>query len=104
LLVAAVEGARRALPSGHFRTGAFLRNYGRCLLAQQRYEEAETTLLESHEFLARTLGPNHEATIDVVEMLGELYVAWGRPDKAAEYESLLGRPQEATASDGGAGS
>jgi tetratricopeptide (TPR) repeat protein len=63
--------------------------YGRCLTALGRYEEAETVLLEVDGV---GIVPARYALID-------LYDAWGKPEKAAEYRELLSTPQEVKASE-----
>ena len=50
-------------------------HYGQCLASAARYEQAEAVLLAVH-------GSGDESS---TEAIIDLYVAWGRPDKAAEY-------------------
>jgi tetratricopeptide (TPR) repeat protein len=64
-------------------------HYSRCLTALQRFEEAETILLEVD---GNDLWLAHQA-------LADLYDAWGKPEKAAEYRELLSAPQEGGASE-----
>jgi len=47
----AIERGRRILPEGHWLRARTLYTYGETLLAQQRYAEAEETLLEAHSIL-----------------------------------------------------
>ncbi|MHC4140310.1 MAG: tetratricopeptide repeat protein [Planctomycetota bacterium] len=61
--------------------------YGRCLTALGRHEEAETVLLAVDGV---GIVPARYALID-------LYDAWGKPEKAAEYRALLSAPQEVEA-------
>jgi tetratricopeptide (TPR) repeat protein len=68
---------------------------GECLTELRRYDEAESLLqaalpiLQSSE---RTFELRREADITrTMERLVELYVAWGRPQEAAEYRTLLER-------------
>ncbi len=50
-------------------------HYGRCLVALRHYEEAETVLLAIHD-------SGDESALNA---LIDLYVAWGKPENAAEY-------------------
>ena len=95
----AVAGARRALPEGHWITGAFLGGFGKTLIELQRYGDAERALLEAHEIILKGLGPNHERTIEQIELLTTLYEAWGNAEKTAEWRAKLPAEQEAVASD-----
>ena len=62
----------------------------------QRYDEAETELLEAHAILKAGLGDDHERTVLAVQRLAALYKAWdaadpgkGHAEKAAKYRSML---------------
>lgn len=78
---------------------------GAALAGQQRYEEAEPLLVTSYASLRDKLGdscktsrpgpcvswearPTH-VTREALERLVELYEAWGKEEKAAEYRALL---------------
>ncbi len=96
LFAQAVAGAREAWPARHWATGVILGGYGETLTALQRYEEAETALLEAYELIFAGLGPDHEYTIGVVEFIADLYTAWheaepdkGHDAKAAEWRAKL---------------
>jgi len=95
----AVAVSRRVWPEGSWFTGAFLGEYGPTLIKLQRYEDAEVALREAHDTLTATRGPDFERTITVAESLVELYDAWGKPQKAAEYRAKLPAEQDAAASD-----
>ena len=69
-------------------------NYGICLLKMERYAEAETEDLASYEGLAAVAGPQHAKTLEAAGRLVDLYEAWNKPDKAAEYRALLPRKEE----------
>jgi outer membrane protein assembly factor BamD (BamD/ComL family) len=43
--------------------------------------------------LQTELGEQQERTQKAVSRLVELYEAWGKPDKAAEYRALLDKPE-----------
>ena len=106
-LTFASQGARRSLPQGHWNTGVFLARYGMTLAKLRRHEDAEETLLESHQILSAALGPDHERTIKVNESLADLYTAWheaepgnGYDTKAAEWRAKLPVEEKATEGDG----
>jgi tetratricopeptide (TPR) repeat protein len=89
LLAEAVAGAGRALPREHDVTGGTIRKYGVSLKALERYDEAEAKLLEAHEILVAAVGADHPQTQKVIPNLVDLYEAWGKPDKAAEWRAKL---------------
>jgi tetratricopeptide (TPR) repeat protein len=66
---------------------------GRALLEQKKYAEAEPFLLQGHEGMAQReakIPPKDKARlIQTVEHLVQLYDAWGKPDKAAEWRAKL---------------
>ncbi len=79
--------------------GNYLGKHGRALAALQRFDDAESALLEAHGILQTALGDENEQTGRVVGYLADLYDAWGMPELAAEYRALLPVAQEATAHD-----
>ena len=88
-----VVAARETLGADHWLYGAFLRNHGRALAALQRFDDAESALLEAHGILQTALGDEHKQTRRVVGYLADLYDAWGKPDKAAEWRAKLGEEE-----------
>ncbi len=88
----AVDRARRSLSAGHWRTGVHLHSYGRTLTKLARHEDAEQALLEAQGILSASLGAEHQLTMKAVNALADLYDAWGKPDKAAEWRAKL--PEE----------
>jgi tetratricopeptide (TPR) repeat protein len=64
-------------------------HHGRCLTELERFEEAEAVLLDAYN------GDKEPA----LEALIDLYDAWGKPEKAAEYRELLQEAQDAIDSD-----
>jgi tetratricopeptide (TPR) repeat protein len=71
---------------------------GGCLLGQEKFAEAEPLLLEGYEGLkAReaTIPPQGKVRLtEAGERLVQLYDAWGRPAKAAEWRTKLKSPAE----------
>ncbi len=94
-----VLAAREALGAEHYLHGNFLGKQGRALAALQRFDDAESAMLEAHGILQAALGDEDEQTRRVVGYLADLYDAWGKPEKAAEYRALLPEPQGAVAID-----
>lgn len=89
LLKEAIAGARLTLPPGHGNTGAYLRYYGRLLLRTGRFGEAEEALLESQAIMSGKYGEEDYQTIEILELLVELYKDWGKSAKAAEYSAMI---------------
>jgi tetratricopeptide (TPR) repeat protein len=65
------------------------RDYGRCLLEIKRYYEAEEQLTRAFDGYKAALGMEHMFTQECLRLLLELYEAWGKPEKAAEYRAML---------------
>ncbi len=90
----AVVAARETLGAEDWWHGNFLGKHGRALAALQRFDDAESTLLEAHGILQTALGDEHEHTKRVVGYLADLYDAWGKPEKAAEWRAKLAEEPE----------
>ena len=73
--------------------------YARALTAIHRYPEAESMLRSAYEGRAKMSGPDHDATQSVIVALADLYDAWGKPKKAAEYRALVREAKEGKAPD-----
>ena len=94
-----VNVARSTIGPEHWFAGNFLGKHGRALAALGRYDEAEAARFEAHGTLVAALGDRHGQTTRVVGYLADLYDAWGKPEQAAEWRSMLPVEQEATAKD-----
>ncbi len=81
--------ARKALPPDHDNLAKHRCNHAACLILLKRYEPAEKELLGDYEDLKNRLGPRAPQTKQVVGLLVQLYNAWDRPDKAAEFKTLF---------------
>ncbi|MBZ0269653.1 serine/threonine-protein kinase [bacterium] len=92
LIRQALEGTRKTTPDNKAYIGARAYYLGKCLTGLGRYGEAESTLLEAHATLAEALGPDHGLTRSCIRSLGDLYEAWGKPDRSAEWRAKL--PEE----------
>jgi tetratricopeptide (TPR) repeat protein len=69
---------------------------GASLLGQGKYAEAEPLLIEGYEGL-RKLSPAISVDANLPEAgqrLVQLYTAWGKPEKAAEWRQRLERPEK----------
>jgi tetratricopeptide (TPR) repeat protein len=76
---------RTRLGETHVLTAHTRSLLGGCLLKQKQYEEAEQHLCASHEALRSQLGAQAPHTVEASKRLADLYDAWGKPEKAAEY-------------------
>jgi hypothetical protein len=63
---------------------------GACLLAERRYPEAEDMLLDARRQLEALPASGGAEMKVVIARLIDLYVAWGKPDKAASFRAQLG--------------
>ena len=79
----------------HFETQGLL---GGSLLGQKRYAEAEPFLLRGHDGLdareARTPAPSRKILPESRDRIIQLYEAWGKLDKAAEWRERRATPAE----------
>ena len=89
LLERAASVLDRALPAGHARTLEVRLQLGRCLARRGSYTEAEGILLATLE--AIDAGGTATAVLrgGALRVLEELYTAWGKPERAAEYAARL---------------
>lgn len=62
---------------------------GESLLAQRRFAESESLLTVSFQTYQAKRGVKYRRTVEVLNTLVSLYDQWGKPEKAAEYRSLL---------------
>ncbi len=92
LLTQIVASAQNTLPDNDWRAGTFQLNYGRCLVEMERFSEAESALLDAQDSLSPRQGKEHAEWADTVEELVQLYMAWGKPDEAAQWRAQLPEP------------
>ncbi|MBN2562642.1 MAG: serine/threonine protein kinase [Phycisphaerae bacterium] len=85
----ALEIRRNALSGGHWLIATAESLLGGALTAQGRYEDAEALLLRSHPIIRDRRGEEDSRAVAALERIVELYEAWGKPEKAAEYRALL---------------
>jgi hypothetical protein len=69
---------------------------GSALLGQKRYAESESLLVDGFEGLKarekQIPPPDRHRIVESGERVIQLYEAWGRPEKAAEWRTKLARP------------
>ncbi|MDP6582150.1 MAG: serine/threonine-protein kinase, partial [Vicinamibacterales bacterium] len=88
----ALDIFRRSYGADHWLVGRVQRDLGWTLTGLGRYEEAEDVLLASQQLLQGAFDGDHVETQAAVERLIDLYEAWDRPDRAAEYRALRRSP------------
>jgi serine/threonine protein kinase len=62
---------------------------GRCLRGLRKFDEAEPHLLAAWQRLRDRYGAKHAQSVEKLKDVIDLYEAWERPDKVAEYRALL---------------
>ncbi len=82
-------------PSGHWVIGDEQSSMGRSLSALRRFGEAEPHLVSGYSILRDKLGVHDERTQKALHLIIDLYKAWGKPAKVAEYRALLPKPENA---------
>ena len=82
-----LSSADAVLPEQHWLLRVFERNYGECLTALGRFDEAERLLLGSFAALRESHGLEHEYTHKARLALVALYEAWERPEEAQRYRT-----------------
>jgi serine/threonine-protein kinase len=81
----AVRALEAALQPGQYEIGVVRSVYGMCLGALGRFEEGERELLAALQTVVDAMGSDHPRVPVIRSRLADLYDAWGRPDRAAEY-------------------
>ena len=66
-------------------------SYGACLMALERFEEAEPYLLEAFDGIRKVVWHEHIQARRSIQKLIDLYTAWGKPEKAKEFRAALSR-------------
>jgi serine/threonine protein kinase len=84
-----VPNRRRIFPEDDWSIAATRGLLGAILTKLARYSEAETVLLESKRDLEASPAPSQRDVDATLTRLIALYTAWGRPDEAARYRTLL---------------
>ncbi|MEE9128766.1 MAG: tetratricopeptide repeat-containing protein kinase family protein [Phycisphaerales bacterium] len=82
---AALEVQRNASPPVPWLIATTENLLGACLVAQQRYEDAEPLLVDSLSVIRARWGDQDPRTEAALDRLVDLYESWGKPDDAASY-------------------
>lgn len=98
LLREALAIRQKRKPPGHWKTAKTESVLGACLTGQGRYEEAEPLLLDSYPVIAKDRGPHRRRTAEAIKRIVDLYEAWNKPDRAAEYRAMLPKSTHAESS------
>jgi eukaryotic-like serine/threonine-protein kinase len=83
-----VPSRRRTFLEDDRSVGAIRSLQGAALVALRRFDEAETVLLGARQDLASAPDSRGDMTVTLAR-LAELYDAWGKHEKAAEYRARL---------------
>jgi tetratricopeptide (TPR) repeat protein len=83
-----VPSRRRTFADDDWSVGATKSLLGSALAAQRRYDDAETTLLDAQHDLAASPSLQRDLTVTIGRLV-DLYEAWGKHEKAAEYRARL---------------
>ena len=78
-----------ALPADHDVLAGLRGKFGALLTTMQRFEEAETVLLDSHEKLRARFSPEDRNVAAAARRLVQLYEAWNRPEQAERYRQAV---------------
>jgi hypothetical protein len=84
---AGAAAVREAMPEDSWYIALFEASLGRCLLAQGRFAEAEPLLVNNVSTFAKDAGIDNQK--ELLLCLIELYDAWGKPARAAQYRERL---------------
>ena len=85
-----VPSCRRTFPEDDWSIGATKSLLGASLVALARHDEAEAVLLDARRDLEALPTPRDDDMKAATTRLVQLYVAWGKHDRAAAYRALLG--------------
>jgi serine/threonine-protein kinase len=80
---------QRLLGDTHPLVALSLHDLASVLVAEHKYAAAEPLLLRSLALYRQTLGDESPAVAMTLGSLGDLYEAWGKPQKAASYRALI---------------
>ena len=84
-----VQRAQESMPAAHPVALLCRYRHGKSLTALERYEEAEQALSASLQKIESTSSVNEAWRQYVIEAMVDLYDAWDKPTKAAEWRSKL---------------
>jgi serine/threonine protein kinase/tetratricopeptide (TPR) repeat protein len=79
----------KALPANHWFPAEAKGRLGDCLTTLKRFDEAEPLLRDSYEKLQAAPSTPPARRTQAVDRLVQLYRAWGRPEKSAQWRHKL---------------
>ena len=85
-----VPSRRRTRLEDDWSVGAARSLLGAALMKQKRFDEAESVLLEARRELEALPAAGGADMKIAVSRLIDLYIAWGKPARAASVRALLG--------------
>lgn len=85
----ALEIHRKTFPEDHWQIATSKNLLGGCLTKSGRFSQAEKLLVESFEIIRNQFGTSHPRTQSALRRVIELYEAWNKTEKAAEYRKHL---------------
>ena len=85
----ALDIRERRKPPGHWKTAKTQSILGAALTGLERFEEAERLLLDSQPRIEMDRGNRHRRNREAIQRIINLYEAWGKPVKAAEWRDQL---------------
>ena len=91
IYLTAIAGKRRVLGTVHQTTVNGVLRLAAMYQRQQRFAEAESQLTEVFRALETTPGGSSSTKNAVLTQLGQLYDAWNKPAKAAEFRAKLSK-------------
>jgi serine/threonine protein kinase/Flp pilus assembly protein TadD len=80
---------RKTFPEKSWRIATTKLLLAGCIQEEKRYREAESLMLEAFPIIKDSFGLSHARTQAAIKHLISLYDAWGKPERAIEYKSLL---------------
>jgi len=84
-----VASHQKNMPADFVGTGFTLAFYGGCLRDAGRFEESEQRFLQAKPIFEANFPPDHPTQSKLILDIADLYDAWGKPDKAAEWRAQL---------------
>ncbi len=91
--------ARTVFGDRHHYTLYWMAETAALLIDLDNFERAESLAMECLASSTAVFGPTHQRTLGVHQLLVDLYEAWNKPAKAAEWRAKLPEPDESDADD-----
>ena len=88
----AVDGTREIFPPDHPNLGLYLSRQAAALIGLERFNEAETALLEAYPILVNAHGEDHGFVTEAASSLITVYEKLGRSESADEWRQKMPIP------------